>query len=151
MGSGQGKARRAQVVSIGARPTLPSLEKWRSFVEQNHLKNVTLGSYYLGGFFGPADAREFELIAKEMCQDAVSLGAIILPQGMKIEDLNFKLENNPRTNYPNLCLVIEDQRTKKKGTSDVAPSYYLRPANKLGDGRTRYALREISAVIQDAT
>src|ERR1035437_2239014 len=101
MGSGRGKTRRAQVVG-GARPTLPSLQKWRTFVDQGRLKNIALGDYYLGAEPATVGAPEFEVIVRELCRDAVSVGAITLPPSMQIEDLAFKIENNPRTNYDNL-------------------------------------------------
>src|ERR1017187_8346567 len=91
MGSGKGKTRRAQAV---ARPTKPKVkaavhhpEKWEEFIRAAGLEDVKVYDYYLGQRSSHSNSNlERSRVATELFEDAVAVGAIVLPKPYVIGD-----------------------------------------------------------------
>ena len=107
MGSGRGKTRRAQQVQH-ATDSAPGAfthmtvdeEKWDNFTRNCDLANLGIYNYYLGQkapltIFQVQElaADEHMKIVRELFADAVSVGAITLPEPYKAED--FELQPSP--------------------------------------------------------
>jgi hypothetical protein len=101
MGSGKGRARRAQQVhhAVGnASEILVDEEKWGEFVDSGGLADVPIYGYYLqknasklitifqiGELPDDADMK----VVRELFADAVSVGAIVLPESYDADDFEF--------------------------------------------------------------
>ena len=114
MGSGKGKSRRTS----GSRPkhappAVPAnlkrfaygglategsatfyKEKWEKFVRDNQLTTLGVRQYYLGqpvSAKAPLDAAECEKLLQGLFDDAVTVGAIALPDGYLADDFEVKV------------------------------------------------------------
>ena len=96
MGSGRGKARRAQSVGNFAGSEVPLFQekKWYEFMDNGGLAPVTLRQYYL-----PDGAREnsndYGIIVNELLTDAVAVGAVVLPDKYEVDDFLVKVVDVP--------------------------------------------------------
>src|ERR1035437_794354 len=107
MGAGKGMARRGRATRprlrgrvtrprLGAQTTLasPSVnntvafveEKWEEFVRNAGTRATRLHDYYLGGSSEDASDDECAKIVSELFNDAVTVGAIVLPSGSAAAD-----------------------------------------------------------------
>jgi hypothetical protein len=103
MGAGKGKNKRAQALKAVAK-SRPALEvflrnsmqnefmnhgNWDEFV--NKTGRAPLQQYYLGGEKESLSDEDYEKILAELFSDAVTVGAIILPDRYEAEDLTIKV------------------------------------------------------------
>ena len=96
MGAGRGKSRRAGVMSQSGKL------KWVEFAETVGVKEGNFYQYYLGHRpSNPTDA-DYEKTMFELFADAVSIGAISLPNPYEIQDFEFKV--TPRSDYIEVSL-----------------------------------------------
>ena len=92
MGSGKGKSRRTNAATAALRTVAhatPDEEKWHDFVESCELASVGILRYYLGRSPRKLTAEDCELVLTELFSDAVTVGAIALPEPYKAEDFAF--------------------------------------------------------------
>jgi hypothetical protein len=126
MGSGKGRARRAQVVAgsgqamSGARFGSDS-RKWHEFVSGAGLRGVDVAEYY--GEDYSEDAGRLRLL-EGVFADMVSVGAIILPEPYEVEDFVFELVGSEPVAY---------LRGKPEGAVDLTGALYPKHADWSAD------------------
>ena len=94
MGSGKGKARRVPT-SLGAklRASVEFVpEKWEEFVESSEMRGTSLTHYYCGENknFQQLSMDDHQKVTTEIFNDAVAVGAIVLPEPFVAEDFEFR-------------------------------------------------------------
>src|ERR1035437_1474097 len=103
MGSGRGKHRRARSATPatawrkGPLRVYYDYGSWREFLERVGIQDQKLHSYYLGkkrssGIGEMHDKNEF--VVQSLFNDAVKVGAIILPKPYIAEDFAFRIREN---------------------------------------------------------
>lgn len=100
MGSGSGKVRRARATSVGnGTAVLCDKQKWEEFVSSQGLEQLTLQEYYLGdsGLSGKSQhtTERYKKIHIELFKDAVTVGAINIPNPYTVDDFKFKVKQSP--------------------------------------------------------
>src|ERR1039458_345963 len=97
MGSGKGKARRAQVASAAGRAYVAregqevkwDVNQWNEFVAGESMKNVMVDEYYLSKGAMKSTLENYGVVFSELFADAVAVGAIVLPDGISVDDFRF--------------------------------------------------------------
>ena len=111
MGSGKGKARRAQVASITATYFTANMALFQAFVRKQGLLGMRMVDYYglpnpgvndyysmANPMLGKRDERSLDqwrvALATEFFKDLVDVGTIPLPSGVKAEDFAFEIDKD---------------------------------------------------------
>src|ERR1039457_6647606 len=89
MGSGKGRARRAQAKK--SLDVVFNATKWYDFVQDGEVEQVRVDEYYLGGEDDGLDEADYERIYSELFADAVVVGAVSLPAGYAPDDFEFRV------------------------------------------------------------
>ena len=94
MGSGRGKMRRVRsAVAASSVGVVYNMEKWRKFVESvssnDEMSTLRLDEYYLGKKVRMVGSEDFERLYSEIFSDAISVGAIVLPEDYRADDFEF--------------------------------------------------------------
>jgi hypothetical protein len=118
MGAGQGKTRRAQAVASKpsertvACEALYKAEVWAEFIRNAGIDGLRLQQYYLGHPLASSQQvsdQEYETILAGLFADAVTVGAIVLPDPYKIEDFQFKVGSHTRGRRVDAAVVRVDK------------------------------------------
>ena|ERR1035437_6652014 len=139
MGAGKGKSRRSLSVSAPAAQKVEAVtlqrETWKNFVKSSGLENTNLYDYYLGaGNRQASDAAQYEKIVTELFSDAVSVGAILLPEPYQADDFRFKMA-------PGLSRIDLHFADKSKPVANTGCFWYpFSQGNTLGHNNLVYAL-----------
>ena len=101
MGSGKGRTRRAQATSFAkqGQEVTWDVDKWNEFVDGETMKNVMVDEYYLSKGAMESALENYGLVFSELFADAVAVGAIVLPDGVNVDDFRFVVgpfSNEPR-------------------------------------------------------
>ena len=138
MGSGKGKQRRVQAAT--AQPVPDDLRdkrssvsteeerkrKWRIFAKKSGVAGVKITQYYLGRDVIPT-VSDCNKMASELFNDAVQVGAVVLPDGYSVEDFEFYVRLSD--GFPSLSRMLV-----KSLNLDIElpfPEYYLDNDNKM--------------------
>ena len=155
MGAGQGKSRRTQIVSAGAKTqiaaagaktvlALPVLDdkKWEQFVHSSELETVNVYQYYLGRNDLPRyNNDEHRKVAKELFEDAVAVGALNLPSSYNVDDFEFiKVRTNTWDTQMKIVLKNEPDLFVSHGNNLWSS---IGPTNNMVNGNVLYYLRQI--------
>ena len=130
MGSGKGQTRRARTSTPAPQP-LPVAgelkQKWAEFISDSELQMVSLYQYYLRKSSRKILYVDYERVVSELFQDAVAVGAIVLPSAHSVEDFEFKLDISQAGYTTQHRLMM--RLTNRTGTSLqlLSPYYYLDP------------------------
>ena len=145
MGSGRGQTRRVQVIAKPPNVAADELA-WQEFVENGKMEDVTLYQYYI-----LRDGKDLTswrstepvslIIASELFEDMVAVGALTLPDGYDVEDFGFELAKQEPSF---LGTYVEISCKKKPGVSTplFSPDYYFSQSSRMG-GETTIVLVEL--------
>ena len=106
MGSGRGKARRAQRTRPEISHVAMDTDIWDKFVAEHGLTSVKVTDYY--GLSAPDISDELlceeyeKKFVKNLFYDLVEMGAVQLPDSVGVEDFNFIIKRYSSTKY--LCI-----------------------------------------------
>jgi hypothetical protein len=100
MGSGKGRARRAQAAALSAAKPMRrdiaydiqfDAEPWEKFIAKNNLGQENMHEYYLGrdGAHLFAEPEDYEKVMSEFFADLVDTGTLTLPPDFEAQDLIF--------------------------------------------------------------
>src|ERR1035437_9527614 len=111
MGSGKGKVRRSQAGIKAAPPSLQKTwcdaSKWVEFIEDNGLEDGLLYEYYLGANAAKCsgDAATAKVFS-ELFADAVTVGAINLPEPYVAADFEFQISSGAPHGWVNRAAKV---------------------------------------------
>src|ERR1035437_2697628 len=130
MGAGQGKTRRAQAQLTAFQASQVKngqavfvLKPWKEFVKDSGVGTVKMHNYYLGKNTQAGERVDYEKLLTEMLADAVSAGAILLPEPYVAEDFQYKAVQQG-TRPPNKAEVSLKKEPQFKGEVSYL-SYYM--------------------------
>jgi hypothetical protein len=154
MGSGKGKARRAQATAHSNRSHAKTIsyaeEKWAEFIEKSDLGTTNVYEYYLGqnhNYNYPLDADDYKKLLEELFQDAVAVGAITLHSPYHVDDFAFIVKPHQSFTY-----IAEITRKDNLGVRCILENVLtLSPKLALGDDRFYGVLSTVAICMHNVT
>jgi hypothetical protein len=84
--------------------------KWEEFALSDGVDAARVDEYYLGGIQSfRLDAADYETVYKELFQDAVAVGAIVLPPSYVSEDFEFRVNLEDKRPEVRIALLSNPQ------------------------------------------
>jgi hypothetical protein len=115
---------------------------WAEFMKLSGLRKVNLHEYYLGSPSPDASTAEYQKIITELFEDAVAVGALILPPPYKTKDFLFQVgpSRNPTLADIGVMQVEAVLSSYPQVAQNVVLATHLNEVNTLSGGHVADAL-----------
>ena len=152
MGSGKGKARRAQSKSTATGSWADvDKQRWAQFLEQSGTRKVSLLTYYRTK--KSTRKQEAEELACHLYADLVGIGAIRFPSGEDVEDFKVSIDNRPSVYAgirPVTTLLLTRIATGEERIIRQSPLEDLHTGNRLGGRKVERIVGDLLAAFYPA-
>ena len=142
MGSGRGVTKRVRVSSaqIISPVAVYNYEKWAEFLEKSGLRNVKACKYYLGRdeHWTAYSEEEHSRLITDLFADAVTVGALELPDPYVAHDFKFRVRRRDGFVYP--YVRMSPKKQPKAHTANPGFAYGIEETCALGGPDIRYSL-----------